>query len=120
MSRIRSVHPGLWTDEAFVELSFPARMLLMGIWTECDDGGAFVWRPLTLADPLGQTTRTAWYAECVRTGLADPISPEDKGRARESKTSKFRKYMAEFKAAGLIGVDGETVYDLRKTRTASP
>jgi hypothetical protein len=75
---------------------------------------------LTLADPPGQTTRTAWYAECVRTGLADPISPEDKGRARESKTSKFRKYMAEFKAARLIGVDGETVYDLRKTRTASP
>ena len=48
MSRIRSIHPGLWTDENFVTLSPMARLLFMGIWTECDDGGAFEWRPLRL------------------------------------------------------------------------
>jgi hypothetical protein len=48
MSRIRSIHPGLWTDEAFVSLSPMARLLLMGLWNECDDMGSFAWSPLTL------------------------------------------------------------------------
>ena len=33
MSRIRSVHPELFTDEEFVELSMPARVLLIGLGT---------------------------------------------------------------------------------------
>lgn len=41
MSRIRSIHPGLWTDEAFVSLSPMARLFLMGLWNECDDMGSF-------------------------------------------------------------------------------
>lgn len=48
MSRIRSIHPGLWTDEAFVSLSPFARLLFMGMWNECDDKGLFVWSPLQL------------------------------------------------------------------------
>jgi hypothetical protein len=48
MSRIRSIHPGLWTDEAFVSLSPMARLMLLGIWNECDDMGSFAWSPLTL------------------------------------------------------------------------
>jgi hypothetical protein len=48
VSRIRSIHPGLFTDEAFVSLSSSARLLLIGIWTEADDNGVFEWKPLTL------------------------------------------------------------------------
>jgi hypothetical protein len=48
MSRIRSIHPGLWTDEAFVTLSPMARLLLIGMWNECDDKGTFPWSPLQL------------------------------------------------------------------------
>ena len=48
MARIRSVHPGLFTDEAFVTCSPLARLLAIGIWTECDDQGAFEWKPITL------------------------------------------------------------------------
>lgn len=48
MARIRSVHPGLFTDEAFVSASPLARLLWIGIWTECDDQGAFEWKPITL------------------------------------------------------------------------
>lgn len=48
MSRIRSIHPGLWTDEAFVGLSPLARLFLMGIWNECDDQGSFAWSALGL------------------------------------------------------------------------
>ncbi|MES2602117.1 MAG: hypothetical protein V4602_15045, partial [Pseudomonadota bacterium] len=48
MARIRSIHPALFTDEAFASLSMPARVLLLGIWTEADDQGVFEWKPVTL------------------------------------------------------------------------
>jgi hypothetical protein len=48
MSRIRSIHPGLWTDERFVSASPMARLFFMGIWNECDDLGSFEWSPLKL------------------------------------------------------------------------
>ena len=32
MARIRSVHPGLWTDEAFVSASPMARLFCIGLW----------------------------------------------------------------------------------------
>ena len=48
MARIRSVHPGIFTDDAFMELSPFARLLMIGLWTEADDGGAFAWKPRQL------------------------------------------------------------------------
>jgi hypothetical protein len=48
MARIRSIHPGLWTDEAFVCASPLARLLFIGIWNECDDRGSFDWSPVKL------------------------------------------------------------------------
>lgn len=48
MSRIRSIHPGLFTDPEFVQASMAARMALIGIWTEADDHGVFEWKPLAL------------------------------------------------------------------------
>lgn len=48
MARIRSVHPGLFTDEGFVGLAPQAQVLLIGLWTEADDNGVFEWKPLTI------------------------------------------------------------------------
>ncbi len=48
MARIRSVNPALFTDEAFVAMTALARLLLIGVWTECDDQGVFELKPLTL------------------------------------------------------------------------
>lgn len=48
MARIRSVHPGLWTDERFVSLTLYARLLFIGLWNECDDQGSFEWAPIKL------------------------------------------------------------------------
>lgn len=48
MSRIRSIHPGFFTDEAFVQVSAFARLLLLGLGTEADDKGAFPWKPVSL------------------------------------------------------------------------
>jgi len=48
VARIRSIHPALFTDEAFASLSMAARVLLIGLWTEADDQGVFDWKPITL------------------------------------------------------------------------
>jgi hypothetical protein len=48
MSRIRSLHPGIFTDDAYMGLSLAARELVKGIWCEADDQGVFEWKPLTL------------------------------------------------------------------------
>ena len=74
MSRIRSVHPGLFTDEAFVCLSDSAQIFFIGLWTECDDQGAFEWKPVQLRLKLrgnregGVDTLLAELAEanCIR------------------------------------------------------
>lgn len=55
MARIRSVHPGLFTDEAFVSLSADAQVLLIGLWTEADDQGIFEWKPVTIRMRLRPT-----------------------------------------------------------------
>jgi hypothetical protein len=48
MSRIRSIHPGLFTDEAFMTATAHARLLILGLWCEAHDDGVFEWKPLTL------------------------------------------------------------------------
>lgn len=48
MARIRSVHPSLFTDEAWVSCSPLARVLYIGLLTEADDHGLFEWKPLQI------------------------------------------------------------------------
>jgi hypothetical protein len=48
MARIRSVHPGLFTDEHYAVLSLAGRELLKGLWTESDDQGVFEWKPVSI------------------------------------------------------------------------
>lgn len=48
MSRIRSIHPGFFTDEDLVSVSMPARLLFIGLGVEADDKGVFEWKPLTI------------------------------------------------------------------------
>lgn len=48
MARIRSVHPGQWTDAKFVRCSPLARLLALALRNEADDQGVFVWEPMDL------------------------------------------------------------------------
>jgi len=48
MARIRSIHPGIWTDEDFAMLGMASRVLFFGIWTEADDHGIFEWKLVSL------------------------------------------------------------------------
>lgn len=48
MSRIRSIHPGFFTDEDIVSVSMGSRLLFLGLGVEADDKGIFEWKPLTI------------------------------------------------------------------------
>lgn len=48
MARIRSIHPGMASDEVFMSLSMPAKAAWPLLWTECDDHGVFEWKPVVL------------------------------------------------------------------------
>lgn len=48
MARIRSVHPSLFTDEAWVSCSPLARILYIGLMCDADDQGLFEWKPLQI------------------------------------------------------------------------
>lgn len=48
MARIRSIHPGFFTDEDIVSVSMAARICVIGLGVEADDKGTFEWKPLML------------------------------------------------------------------------
>jgi hypothetical protein len=48
MARIRSIHPGLASDEIYMSMSMAAKAAWPLLWTECDDSGAFEWKPIVL------------------------------------------------------------------------
>lgn len=48
MARIRSIHPGLFTDPEFADLSDAAQIFYLGLLTEADDNGVFDWNPSKL------------------------------------------------------------------------
>ncbi len=101
MARIRSIHPGLFTDEAFAGLSMPARVLLLGLWTEADDQGVFEWKPITIKMrimPVDNVDVPALLIELERAGVVKSFQQDGKtfGAVRNfckyqrPKTPKYR------------------------------
>lgn len=74
MARIRSVHPGLFTDESFVQLTPSAQVFWIGLWTEADDRGVFEWKTTTLKmrilpasiNPVGPLLAELVELDCIR------------------------------------------------------
>lgn len=92
MARIRSVHPSLFTDEAWVSCSPLARILYIGLWTDADDQGAFEWKPLQIKMRLlpGDTGDVpAMLAEMEGCGL---IRSYEVGGKRYGAIANFRKF----------------------------
>lgn len=46
--RQRSIHPDLFTNEAFAAVSLSARLLAIGLWMGSDHAESFPWRPLQM------------------------------------------------------------------------
>lgn len=94
MSRIRSIHPGLWTDEIFVGLSPFARLLFMGIWNECDDKGTFPWSPLQLKMrvlPADNVDAAALLDELALAGCIIPYDVEGKTFGAVRNFAKYQR-----------------------------
>lgn len=92
MARIRSIHPGLFTDEAFVDLSDAAQIFLVGLWTEADDQGVFEWKPTTLRmrlRPAKDGSTDALLSELVD---ANCIRPYEIDGRKLGAIRNFRKY----------------------------
>lgn len=92
MARIRSIHPGLFTDEAFVSATPFARLLIIGIWCEAFDDGCFEVKPLTLKMrlfPVDNVDVVALLAELENLGYFKRF--ETQGRTWAA-LRNFRKY----------------------------
>lgn len=72
MARIRSLHPGMTTDEAYMAMSAYAKAAWPPLWTDCDDQGVFEWKPLVLKAkllPADTVSFDALLAEWVSLGV---------------------------------------------------
>lgn len=75
MARIRTIKPEFWTSEQILNLSIPARLLFIGLWNFCDDGGNHVASERTLkaevfpSDDMDSTNVRRMIDELSRQGL---------------------------------------------------
>jgi hypothetical protein len=94
VARIRSIHPALFTDEAFAGLSMAARVLLLGLWTEADDQGVFDWKPITLKMrimPVDNVDVPALLAELEGADVIRQFFHEEKPLGAIRNFCKFQK-----------------------------
>ncbi|MEG8045764.1 hypothetical protein QP175_05765 [Sphingomonas aerolata] len=92
MARIRSIHPGLWTDETYVSLSPFARLMFLGIWNECDDMGSFEWSPIKLKMRLLPADSVDAIALLDELANASCITPYEAGGKRYGAVRNFCQY----------------------------
>jgi len=92
MARIRSVHPGLWTDPDFVGLSLAARLFLIGLWNEADDYGIFEWKPLTLKMRLSPADNLDAAAVLDEIHAAGRVQKIERAGKSYGLVRNFRKY----------------------------
>lgn len=107
MARIRSLHPGQWTDEDFVAVSFAARLLALALRNEADDNGVFEWKPIALKMRLFPADDVNLIALLGELEAADLIrkavySGKDYGLIRN-----FRRWQRPEKPKAIHPIDDE-------------
>lgn len=107
MARIRSIHPGLFTDEAFMSLSLLARVVLPGLWTECDDQGVFAWKPQTLKARLLPGDNADMALVLAELEAADLICAFSHGGKPFGAVRNFRKYQRPKKPSHVHALPAE-------------
>lgn len=94
MARIRSVHPSLFTDEAWVSCSPLARVLYIGLLTDADDQGLFEWKPLQIKMrllPGDNSDASALLAELVDANLIGSLESAGKKLGAIRRFCKFQR-----------------------------
>lgn len=92
MARIRSVHPGLFTDEIFFSLSDAAQVFLIGLWTEADDQGLFEWKPLTLKMRLRAASNESVEPLLVELAAGNAVRMVELNGKKYGAIRNFRKF----------------------------
>jgi hypothetical protein len=92
MSRIRSLHPGQWTDEQFVACSPTARLLALGLRNEADDNGIFEWKPITIKMRLFPNDAVEVCELLQELENSDQIKRFESGGKTYGAIRNFRKY----------------------------
>lgn len=94
MARIRSIHPGIYTDEAWASVSISARWFAKGICTEADDNGVFEWKPLQLKMrifPADSVDVPALLQELADAGIVLQFSADGKTLGAVRNFCKFQR-----------------------------
>jgi hypothetical protein len=101
MARIRSIHPGLFTDEAWVSCSPLARVLVIGLWTDADDQGVFEWKPLQIKMRLLPGDAADVSALLTEIQDAGMVMAFEAGGKRYGAIRNFRKFQRPQKPNAL-------------------
>jgi hypothetical protein len=92
MSRIRSVHPGFFTDEDLVSVSMGARLMFIGLGVEADDKGVFEWKPLTIKMRLFPADNVVVEELLAELSVAGAIRQFENGGKKYGAIRNFRKF----------------------------
>ena len=94
MPRIRSLHPGQWSDDKFVALSDGARLLAIAVRNFADDAGIFEWNPLKLkmwCFPADSRDVVPLLAELEQHGVVLRYSIDDKEYGEIRNFGRFQR-----------------------------
>lgn len=92
MARIRSIHPGLFSDPEFASLSDAAQMFYLGLLTEADDNGIFDWNPAKLRIRLRPGKDGGVEALLSELSSAQKIRSYEVGGRKHGAIRNFRKF----------------------------
>lgn len=107
MARIRSTHPGQWTDEEFVSVSFAARLLALAVRNEADDNGIFEWKPTTLKMRLFAADSVDVVALLAEIEGANLVRKFTVGANHYGAIRNFRKYQRPKKPNSVYPIPAE-------------
>lgn len=92
MARIRSIHPGIFSDPEFASLSDAAQIFYLGLLTEADDNGVFDWNPAKLRIRLRPGKDGAVDALLSELVASDKVRSYELDGRKHGVVRNFRKF----------------------------
>jgi hypothetical protein len=100
MSRARSIHPKIWTDEAFISLSIGVRLALLGLGTLTDYEDRFLWDDAAISAHIGGPAVMSFVPALLAAGLVvrdgdygEVVYTFGFGRRRVSRWERLRQFI---------------------------
>ena len=120
MARIRSMHPGQWTDEAFVSCSPMARLLAIALRNVADDQGVFEWKPLGLKMQIFPGDSVDVVALLAELSATDQVREYEASGKRYGAIRNFRKWQRPEKPKAVHPIAESILLYVGLSSNASP